>query len=630
MSKYPLLEKISSPKDLRELPLEALPVVCNEIREYIIDTLSEIGGHFASNLGAIELTVAIHYVYETPIDKLIWDVGHQTYPHKILTGRREALKTVRKFNGISGFPKREESEYDLYNTGHAGTSISQLLGESVARDVQNKTYKCLAVIGDASISCGMALEALNHGGDLKPNCLIILNDNFMSISKNIGSISNYLNSIISSYIYDKYKRYYYNFLKWFPLIGPFIVSFSKKVERMFKNFLIPGGLFEDLGISYIGPVDGHNVLELVRILRNLKERQGPVLLHVLTQKGKGYLPAEGDPIKYHGVTPFNKDSGSMNSTETKMAFSKIVGECLTRLTEQDKTVVAITPAMIEGSGLKSYSEKFPNNIFDVGIAEQHSVTFASGLLGGNLIPFMCIYSTFLTRAMDQVVHDVSLMNLPVRFVIDRAGIVGPDGETHQGLFDLGYLASLPYMSIYIPSTAQDLVDSIYFMKTYNQGPIAVRFPKSSEDKSKFTLEDSHSIEFGKSRVLEKGSDVCIIFVGSFLDLAKKTSAELNKKNLSATLVDLQWLRPLDLETINREISQTKIFIILDESYFDAGVTGYILPRLAKKCLSKYHKTFALPDEVIPHGERVEVMDKYDLTPVKISESIVEYLGVVQT
>lgn len=624
MNKYPLLEKINSPYDLRQIPVSDLPEVCKEIREFIIDTLSNVGGHFSSNLGAVELTVAIHYVYNTPIDRLIWDVGHQTYPHKILTGRRDKLMTVRKFGGISGFPKREESEYDLYNTGHAGTSISQLLGEAVSRDLTNKDYKCLAVIGDASIACGMALEALNHGGEIKPDCLVILNDNFMSISKNIGSISNYLNTVITSHYYSKYLKLYYEILKWLPFVGPALVSFSKKIEKSFKLFLTPGGLFEDLGFNYFGPIDGHDIGKLIEILEKLKDKDGPILLHVLTQKGRGYSPAESDPIKYHGVTPFQKESGKMNQ-DSKVGYSKIVGECLIRLTKEDSSVVAITPAMIEGSGLKAYSELFPKNTFDVGIAEQHSVTFAAGLLAGGVIPFMCIYSTFLTRAMDQMVHDVSLMNLPVRFVIDRSGIVGADGETHQGLFDLGFLCALPNMSIYVPTNAQDLIHSMFFMKDYAKGPIAIRFPKGSEEADKFSYEKIEEIPFGKSKVIKKGEDITIISVGTFLDLALKIEKELSHSGIRATIINLAWVRPLDLVTLNEQIKQTKNFIILDESYIDSGVTGFILPKLDRNLLSGYFKTYALPPEIIPHGERSEILNKYNLTPTAISNEIVNLL-----
>jgi 1-deoxy-D-xylulose-5-phosphate synthase len=621
------LQNIHLPEDLRKLEIHELPEVCKEIREYIIDTLSEVGGHFASNLGAVELTVALHYVFQTPRDKLIWDVGHQTYPHKILTGRKDLLKTVRKYGGISGFPKREESIYDLYNTGHAGTSISQLLGEAVSRDLTGQTYNCIAVIGDASIGCGMALEALNHCGHIKPKCLIILNDNYMSISKNIGSISTYLNNLISSHYYNSYKKFYYKLLKWLPIVGPALVSFSKRIGKTFKNFLTPGGLFEDLGINYIGPVDGHNVIELVYMLEKLKEKDGPVILHLLTQKGKGYLPAEFDPIKYHGVTPFNKESGAMNSSDTKVGYSKIIGECLKKLTDNNKKVVAITPAMIEGSGLKSYAEKFPDHIFDVGIAEQHSVTFASGLLGGGLIPYMCIYSTFMTRAMDQIVHDVSLMNLPVRFVIDRAGVVGPDGETHQGLFDLGYLCGLPYMSIFIPSSAQDLIDSMFFMEKYNEGPIAIRFPKASEDANAFTFDRIGDVQFGKSKVIRSGKKLTIITVGSLLGFANQLSLELEKLGVSVTLIDIRWLRPLDSDLLNAEISKTKKFLILDESYLDNGVSGYILNRLNPAILNRYIRTIAFPPEIIPHGERAEILKHYKITVDDIILELEQYFPI---
>ncbi|MCB1143419.1 MAG: 1-deoxy-D-xylulose-5-phosphate synthase [Leptospiraceae bacterium] len=621
MHRYDLLRDINDPSDLRKLPIEKLPQVCHEIRDYIIDTLSNVGGHFASNLGAVELTVAIHYAFNTPEDRLIWDVGHQTYPHKILTNRKTKLNTVRKFGGISGFPKREESEYDLYNTGHAGTSISQLLGEAVSRDMTGGKYHCLAVIGDASIACGMALEALNHGGHIKPDCLVILNDNFMSISKNIGSISTYLNNIISSHIYNKYKRYYYTFLKWFPLIGPAMFSLSRRLERLFKVFWIPGGLFEDLGFRYIGPVDGHNVIELVQLLTKLKNEEGPLLFHVLTQKGKGYSHAENDPIKYHGVTPFHKESGTMNKDE-KISFSQIVGDTLIRIVDQNKKIAVITPAMIEGSGLKEFSEKFPDNLFDVGIAEQHCVTFASGLLGGGVAPFVAIYSTFMTRALDQMVHDVSLMNLPVRFIIDRAGVVGPDGETHQGLFDLGYLTSLPNMNVYIPSDPQNLVDSIYFMEKFTEGPIAIRFPKDSADRNDFTYDRSDNrIEFGKSKLLKKGNDITLICAGAVVAIGLEIVEILKQKKISVNLIDLQWLRPLDTEMLNRELSLTKKFMILDESYLDSGLSGYILNRLDPKNLSRFIKTVAFPPEIIPHGSKNEIFKLYGFTSEQISELI---------
>ncbi|MBM9500219.1 1-deoxy-D-xylulose-5-phosphate synthase [Leptospira sp. 201903071] len=621
-----LLDRINYPADLRSVPLERLPVVCEEVRNYIIDTLSGVGGHFASNLGVVELTVALHYVFDTPKDRLVWDVGHQTYPHKILTGRKDRLNTVRKFNGLSGFPKREESPYDLYNTGHAGTSISQALGEAAARDLTGGDYNVVAIIGDASIATGMALEAMNHAGHLKKDMIVILNDNYMSISKNVGSISNYLNNIITSHFYNHWKRIFYTFLKWLPIIGPATERFFKKVEKGFKDVLTPGGLFEDLGFGYIGPEDGHDVIRLVKMLEKVKKMKGPILLHIITQKGKGYDPAERDPIKYHGVTPFRKEDGAMESGDsTKIAYSKIVGKMLTILTEKNPKIAAITPAMIEGSGLKEYAEKYPDHLFDVGIAEQHSVAFAGAMTNGNVIPYMCIYSTFLTRGMDQLVEDVSLMNLPVRFVIDRAGCVGPDGETHQGLFDLSYLLGLPHMDVFVPSNGQDLIDSLRLMEHYEQEPIAIRFPKASVEIKSLDFYREPELVPGTFRVLKKGTDVALLSIGSMLEEAQKAAEILESSGLSVTLIDLVWLRPLGTEALNEEISNVRQFAILDESYVDAGASGYLLNRISPEHLSKYIKTFGFPPEPIHHGERKEIFQAYKLDAPSIAETVAEAL-----
>lgn len=622
---YKYLDRINFPQDLRKLDIEDLPAVCDEIREYIIDTLSGIGGHFASNLGAVEFTVALHYVFDTPRDKLFWDVGHQTYPHKVLTGRKDKLGTVRQYGGISGFPKREESEFDTYNTGHAGTSISQMMGEAIARDMTGQDYKCVAIIGDASFSSGMALEAMNHGGHLKPDCLVVLNDNYMSISKNVGSISNYLSHIISSHAYNRSKKVYFTILKWLPLIGPALLSFVRRVERSFKDILVPGGLFEDLGFRYMGPVDGHNVVQLVQILDRLKHREGPILLHVITQKGKGYSPAEKDPIRYHGVTPFDRIDGTMPFDKQKIGYSKIIGESLIHLTDKDSCVVAITPAMIEGSGLKAYEKKYPKNVYDVGIAEQHSIAFAASLLGGGLIPFMCIYSTFMTRGLDQVIHDVSLMNLPVRFVIDRAGCVGPDGETHQGLFDLGYLCGMPNMTILAPSNGQDLIDCMQYMYNFDSGPIAIRFAKDSTLPTQLDFETGNAITETKSRVLTRGQDLCILSIGSMLSIAQELAEILAKESISSTIVDLFWIRPLDSQTIETEIANCRKFIILDESYLDSGASGYLLNRIRPQLLSRFLKTFAFPQEAIIHGEREKILKHYQLDSQSISRIVLEEL-----
>ncbi len=621
---HSLLNGIRLPADLRKLPIEELPKLCSEIRNYIIDTLSGIGGHFASNLGVVELTVALHYVFETPQDRLIWDVGHQTYPHKILTGRKEKLSTVRKFKGLSGFPKREESVYDLYNTGHAGTSISQALGEAVARDLTGKNYNVVAIIGDASIATGMALEAMNHAGHLKKDLLVILNDNYMSISKNVGSISNYLNNIISSHFYRNWKRIFYTFLKWLPIFGPAMESFFKRVEKGFKDVFTPGGLFEDLGFSYIGPEDGHDVIRLVKMLRKLQNMKGPVLFHTITQKGKGYSPAEKDPIKYHGVTPFRIEDGAMESGDSsKISFSKIVGKVLSDLTEKNPRIAAITPAMIEGSGLGEYISKFPDHVYDVGIAEQHSIAFAGAMTNGDVIPYMCIYSTFLTRGMDQLVEDVSLMNLPVRFVIDRAGCVGPDGETHQGLFDLNYLLSLPNMDVFVPSSGQDLVDSLRYMETYDKSPIAIRFPKASVDLAGLDFSSNKDLKPGTFRVLKKGTDIALLSIGSMLEEAEKAASYLEEAGYSVTLIDLVWLRPLGKETLDEELSHVRHFAILDESYVDGGASGYLLNRISPEYLGRFLKTFAFPPETIHHGERKEIFAEYGLDAKSIAKSLSE-------
>lgn len=623
MSLYPFLDRIQLPEDLRKIPENQLPDVCKDVREFIIDTLADVGGHFASNLGVVELTVALHYVFNTPTDRIIWDVGHQTYPHKILTGRKDKLTTVRKWGGLSGFPKREESPFDLYNTGHAGTSISQALGEACARDLVGKDYRVAAVIGDASIATGMALEAMNHGGHIKPDMLVILNDNYMSISKNVGSISNYLNNIISSQIYNKWKTLFYNFLKWLPLVGPALQSVAQNMESSMKHFMLrPGGLFEDLGFTYFGPIDGHDVNRVVQLLKNVSKIKGPVLLHVLTQKGKGYKPAEADPIKYHGVTPFNKEDGKMASADAnKIGLSKIVGKTLTKMTEKNSHIAVITPAMIEGSGLREFQERFPNHTFDTGIAEQHSIAFAGAMTNGGAIPYMCIYSTFLTRGLDQLVEDVSLMNLPVRFVIDRAGIVGPDGETHQGLSDLGYLAGLPNMDIIVPSSAQDIIDTLYFMESYTDAPIAIRFPKDNGDLRDLKFDTPNPITKGKTRVLTKGKDLLILSVGFMLPIARAVSELLEKDGVSITLVDLFWLRPLDKNIIESLLDDVKKFVILDESYVHAGASGFLLNEIDSSYLSKFLKTFALPPEPIHHGERSQILNHYHLDPQSIAQTI---------
>ena len=624
-----LLNSIHYPEDIRKLSVEQLPDLCNELRNFLIDTISNIGGHFSSNLGTVELTVALHYVFHTPEDRFVWDVGHQSYIHKILTGRKDQLSTIRKLGGLAGFPKREESEYDIYNTGHAGTSISQALGESVARDHLKKKHNCFAVIGDASISSGIALEAMNHAGYLKTNFLVVLNDNDMSISQNIGSISNYLNHIISLRSYNQWKKYMYIFVKWLPIIGPSLEIFFRKIEKSLKNFLTPGGFFEDFGFKYIGPTDGHDVKKLVFLLKKIKKLKGPILFHVITQKGKGYDRAEKDPIKYHGVNIFNKKDGIVSeySSQTKISYSQIVGKTLIELTKKNPKIVAVTPAMIEGSGLKEYAQVFSKNIYDVGMAEQHSIAFAGALASAGLIPYMCIYSTFLTRALDQLTQDVSLMNIPLKLVIDRAGCVGGDGETHQGFSDISYLLTLPNFSILAPSNSQDIIDCLKFIENFEDSPIAIRLSKESTNLKDLDFHNSpyKQIANKKLRVLQKGSDITLISIGFTLDIVKKVTKILENSDVTVTLIDLFWLSPLDISSLETCLSNSEKFSIVEESYPFSGITGYLLQQISPHFLSRYIPAYTFPRKPIQQGDRRKVLKHYNLSPDFIAKDILEKL-----
>lgn len=628
MEKYPLLKTINSPEDFRNFDILKLEKLCQEVREYIIDTVSVIGGHFASNLGVVELTIALHYVFNTPKDKLIWDVGHQIYPHKILTGRKEQLRSIRKFQGLSGFPKREESEYDLYNTGHAGTSISQLLGEAIARDLKGENYKCIAVIGDASMGSGMAFEALNHAGHLQTDCIVILNDNDMSISKNVGAINQYLNKIVTSQFYNKWKKRWYQFVYWIPLISPALKLFSLKFEKAVKDFLLPGSLFEDFGFRYFGPIDGHNLKQLIEVFNKIKDLKGPLLLHVLTQKGKGYKPAEEDPIQFHSVSKFDKNNGNQSSNiQDSISFSQIVGNTLIEIFEKNKKAVAITPAMIEGSGLRELHKKFPERVFDVGIAEQHSVTFSGALASGGLIPFMCIYSTFLNRAIDQLIQDVALMNLPVKFIIDRGGCVGPDGETHQGLYDLGYLYAIPNIRIYAPANGAELRNFLFYMEKEQVGPIAIRFPKAEEKLENLLLNPNVkdlTPEIIVSENFEK-FDFAILTIGITRDIGLQLQKELKNYEYSSIVCAIRWVKPFDQETIENILRKVEYFIFIEDSYEFASASQCILEQLSPNSKGKHLKTFAFPSKPIEHGTRKEIFQKYGIDSQTIKEFLINSL-----
>ena len=628
INQYPLLKKVNYPSDLKELRLSELPELCTQLRNYLIDTLSRVGGHFASNLGVIEMTVALHYVLDTPDDKLIWDVGHQIYPHKILTGRRERLRSVRRKGGLSGFPKREESEYDLYNTGHAGTSISQLLGEAMARDLLGKKHKCACVIGDASIASGMAFEALNHGGHVKTDCLVVLNDNDHSISPNVGALNQYLNSLIMSPLYNTSRRLWYHFLMWLPVLGPMMQHFSHRVEKSIKNLLTPGGFFSDLGFRYFGPIDGNDVIGLVKALRKVLTVKGPVLLHAYTQKGKGYEPAENNPITYHAVSEFNREDGRFEKkiASGQISFSQIVGETLLEIAERNKRVVAITPAMIEGSGLRPMYNAMPERVHDVGIAEQHSMAYAGALAAGGVIPYLCIYSTFLNRATDQLIEDVALMKFPVRMVVDRAGCVGPDGETHQGLYDLGVLLAMPYTQVYAPATGGELKAMLHYMENFHDAPIAVRFPKATCNRDE--LKGMDAIDLDSKQPVVSGrpgeggkAGIAIVAVGVMWEIALQTVELLQAQGFTAWAVGLRWIRPLDQKAWEAELEACEHFVMVEDSYIYSSAASYLLANLPAHLKARHLKTFAFPEESIPHGARDEILADYGISAEGISQTI---------
>ena len=625
MSGYPLLEQIDDPHALRLLSGGELPELCTQLREYLIDTVAGVGGHFSSNLGTVELTVALHYVYDTPRDRLIWDVGHQIYPHKILTGRRERLRSVRRMGGLSGFPKREESEYDLYNTGHAGTSISQLVGEAAARDLLGLDHRVVCVIGDASAAAGMAFEALNHGGELQTDCTVVLNDNDMSISHNVGALNQYLNRLITSPLYNRWRRFWLQLLLWIPVLGPAAQMIFRRLEKSLKDLFTPGSLFLDFGFRYFGPVDGHDVGELVRTFQRVRGLKGPTLVHVYTQKGRGYKPAEDNPIRYHGVPAFSRHDGAFKEggkSAERVSYSEIVGETLLEMAERNQRVVAVTPAMIEGSGLRPLYDKMPERVYDVGIAEQHSMAFAGGLASGGLIPYLCIYSTFLNRALDQLIQDVALMNLPVRLVIDRAGCVGPDGETHQGLYDIGLLLSIPNIRVYAPATGAELKAMLLAMETDSAGPIAVRFPKANCDRSTLAPGRLPEVSSTAPSVTGSGTDLAIVAIGVMLDTGLEVEKELrNGQGILSRVVGVRWLRPLDFEALEEALLECEHFIILEDSYIHSSAAAFIRTQLSAAIGARHIKTFAFPEESIEQGGRDEVMDHFGLS----ARAIADYL-----
>lgn len=612
MSSYPLLSQINSPDDLRLLPKEQLPELCEQLRQYLLESVSQSSGHLASGLGTVELTVALHYVFNTPFDQLIWDVGHQAYPHKILTGRRDQMKTIRQKDGLHPFPWRDESPFDVLSVGHSSTSISAGLGVAIAAQRENAGRKTICVIGDGAITAGMAFEAMNHAGALHTDMLVILNDNDMSISENVGALNNHLARLLSGSFYSSLREGGKKILSGLPPIKEFV----KKTEEHVKGFVSPGGtLFEELGFNYIGPIDGHNVDELISTLKNMRTLKGPQFLHVITKKGKGYAPAEKDPIGFHGVPKFNPLSGELpKSKAAHPTYSAIFGQWLCEMAENDPKLIGITPAMREGSGMVQFSQRFPDQYFDVAIAEQHAVTFAAGLAIGGYKPVVAIYSTFLQRAYDQVIHDVAIQNLPVLFAIDRAGIVGADGQTHQGAFDLSYLRCIPNLIVMTPSDENECRQMLY--TGYHCGqPAAVRYPRGNG--IGVELQPLHALEIGKANQVRNGEKVAILNFGTLLPEALQVAEKYDY-----AVIDMRFVKPIDKECLAKIKDQYTLIVTLEENAIQGGAGSAVFEVLAEfggnipPVLQ-----LGLPDIFIPQGTQQEIRELLQLDANGIEQKI---------
>ncbi|MEI7215718.1 1-deoxy-D-xylulose-5-phosphate synthase [Pectobacterium carotovorum] len=615
-AKYPTLALVETPDELRLLPKESLPKLCDELRQYLLDSVSRSSGHFASGLGTVELTVALHYVYNTPFDHLVWDVGHQAYPHKILTGRRERISTIRQKGGLHPFPWRDESEYDVLSVGHSSTSISAGLGMAVAAEREGKGRRTVCVIGDGAITAGMAFEAMNHAGDIKSDLLVVLNDNEMSISENVGALNNHLAQLLSGKLYASLREGGKKVLSGLPPIKELV----KRTEEHLKGMVVPGTLFEELGFNYIGPVDGHDVQALAHTLKNMRNLKGPQLLHIMTKKGKGYAPAEQDPISWHAVPKFDPASGTLPKSKegAQPTYSKIFGQWLQETAAKDSKLMAITPAMREGSGMVQFSRDYPQQYFDVAIAEQHAVTFAAGLAVGGYHPVVAIYSTFLQRAYDQVIHDVAIQNLPVLFAIDRGGIVGADGQTHQGAFDLSFLRCIPNMIIMTPSDENECRQMLHTGYHYQKGPTAVRYPRGNGTGTELT--PLSELPIGKGVVRRQGETIAILNFGTLLP-----EAQIAAEKLNATLVDMRFVKPLD-EALLEELAQShSTFVTLEENAVMGGAGSGVNEFLMAKRLAVSVLNIGLPDVFIPQGSQEEIRADLGLDATGIERRITQWM-----
>lgn len=621
-SSFPLLDNINSPEDLRQLPESSLDQVASELREFLLSSVSRSGGHFAAGLGTVELTVALHYLYNTPEDRIVWDVGHQAYPHKILTGRRDRMHTVRKKGGVAPFPKRDESIYDTFGVGHSSTSISAALGMALAAKTTGNARRAVAVIGDGGLTAGMAFEALNHAGDTGADVLVILNDNNMSISPNVGALSNHFAQLISGKLYTTVREGSKRVLSQVPNAWEMV----RRAEEHVKGFIVPGTLFEEFGFNYIGPIDGHDLHAVLNTLRNIQALEGPQFLHIVTKKGKGYAPAEEDPVKYHGVTPFDPTVGIVPKpipTTTKPTYSKIFGDWLCDMARLDPRLVAITPAMREGSGLVRFEQEFPDRYFDVAIAEQHSVAVAAGMACDGLKPVVAIYSTFLQRGYDQVVHDVITQNLPVLFALDRAGVVGADGPTHNGSYDNSFLRCLPNIVLMAPAEENECRQMLYtgFM---HDGPVAVRYPRGVGP-GITTEEQMCALPIGKAQVRRSGGGIAILAFGTMV-----TPCEVVAENLGATLINMRFIKPLDEDLIVEMTESHELLVTVDENVIAGGAGSAVNEVLAARGIVQSITNIGLPDRLLQHGSREDMLADAGLTSEAIEASIRVYIEKIGT
>ena len=616
-----MLEKIQKPNDIKKIPADQLPALAEEIREFIIESLSKTGGHLASNLGVVELTIAMHRVFDLPKDKLIWDVGHQSYTHKILTGRKDGFETLRREGGISGFPKRSESDCDVFDTGHSSTSISAGVGYVRARELKKENYSVVSIIGDGALTGGMAYEALNNAASLKSNFIIVLNDNEMSITENVGGMSSYLSGLRTASAYTGFKMDVTKALNRIPGIGPGMVDAMRKTKSSIKQIIIPGMLFEDMGLTYLGPVDGHNIPQLIKTFQEAKRFEGPILVHVLTQKGRGYEPAMRHPARFHGAGPFDVKTG-LPVGKSNPTYTDVFSTVMRKMGDRRKDVAAVTAAMMTGVGLKRFSNMFPDRCFDVGIAEEHAVTFAAALSLGGITPVVAIYSSFLQRAYDQIMHDVCMQNLHVVFAIDRAGLVGYDGETHHGIFDLSYLGSMPNMTILAPKNLWELSDMIKFAVDYD-GPIAVRYPRGEAYTG--LKEFRAPICLGKSEVIHEGSRVALLAAGSMVKMAEEVQKQLKERmDMDAALVNARFVKPIDEELLRSFADTYELVVTLEENVKDGGFGERVLAFAEEEDLPFGVEIIALPDRFIPHGSVSYQMKQVGFMPEDICGRIEEY------